>query len=156
MPLYAIALATTLSCLLVLINVGSTTAFQDIISLVLTTLYATYMIPCSLLLWRRIRGDIRPPQENDNHNSIDGIKNLTWGPWRIPGAWGIANNILAIVYMIILIIFSFFPGATPVTPVTMNYSVVVTGGVVVFSTVYYFAHARKFYTGPIVEVRLEK
>jgi hypothetical protein len=33
----------------------------------------------------------------------------------------------------------------------MNYSVVVTGGLVIFSVIYYFAWARKEYNGPVVE-----
>jgi len=36
----------------------------------------------------------------------------------------------------------------------MDYAVLTEGAVVVFSIVYYFAWARKFYKGPVVEINL--
>ena len=35
----------------------------------------------------------------------------------------------------------------------MNFSVLVTGVVVIFSVLYYFIRARKIYVGPIIEVQ---
>jgi choline transport protein len=77
---------------------------------------------------------------------------LEWGPWRIPGVWGIMNNAFACVYLTFILFFSFWPPATPVVPSTMNYSSLVTGTVVLFSVVYYFVWAKKDYKGPIVEI----
>lgn len=78
---------------------------------------------------------------------------LAWGPWRIPGIWGILNNAFTCVYLAVVWFFSFWPTATPVTPQSMNFSVLVTGVVVIFSVLYYFIRARKIYVGPIIEVQ---
>ncbi|KIV98562.1 hypothetical protein, variant [Verruconis gallopava] len=76
---------------------------------------------------------------------------LIWGPWKIPGIIGIINNAYACFYMIFVIFWSVWPPATPVQANTMNYSVVVTGGVMILSAVWYYIRARKVYDGPILE-----
>jgi choline transport protein len=77
---------------------------------------------------------------------------LSWGPWRLKGALGVANNVMAICYLLLIIFFSFWPSQMDPSITSMNYAVVVTGAVMLFSMVYYFLFARKSYTGPIVEV----
>jgi choline transport protein len=76
---------------------------------------------------------------------------LVWGPWHIPGIFGIINNAYACIYMIFVIFWSVWPPATPVAPETMNYSIVVTGGVIIFSVVWYFIRGRREYKGPLVD-----
>ena len=51
-----------------------------------------------------------------------------------------------------IIFFSFWPTQINPSPEIMNWAVVVTGGVSLFSVAYYVAFARKSYTGPIVEI----
>ena len=75
-----------------------------------------------------------------------------WGPWRIPGIYGIINNAFACVYVTVITFFSLWPPAQPVDAGSMNYSLLVTGVVIVFSLVYYFVWARKVYKGPVIEV----
>ena len=77
---------------------------------------------------------------------------LQWGPWRVPEPLGTINNVFACIYLIIIAFFSFWPTTTLITAASMNYSVLVTGGVAMFSMVYYFAYARRTYSGPVVEV----
>lgn len=36
-----------------------------------------------------------------------------------------------------------------------NYAIVYLGGILAFSTIYWFVRGKKFYTGPIVEAELE-
>ena len=69
----------------------------------------------------------------------------------MPGILGTINNAYACVYMIFVIFWSVWPPVTPVTASTMNYSIVVTGGVMILSGVWYFVRARREYHGPIVE-----
>lgn len=76
---------------------------------------------------------------------------LVWGPFHLPGALGIANNILTVGYLVVVGFFSFWPPMMNPTTDMMNYSVVVTGGVLIFSVVYYFVHAKNEYQGPIIE-----
>lgn len=76
---------------------------------------------------------------------------LAWGPFHIPGILGIINNLYACIYMIFVIFWSVWPPATPVTASTMNYSVVVTAGVIIFSIVWYWVRGRKEYEGPLID-----
>jgi len=76
---------------------------------------------------------------------------LAWGPFRIPGILGIINNAYACVYMIFVIFWSVWPPATPVDATTMNYSVLVTGGVIIFSIIWYWVRGRKEYEGPLID-----
>lgn len=147
-PLISIIVTTIISCLISLINIGSSTAFNAIISLTIAGLYGSYLVCCSLLFWRRCTGGISLPGE--------GSGTLTWGPWRLRGWFGIAVNAFACVYMVIIIFFSFWPPFIQPDKETMNYSVVVTGAVLIFSVIYYLLRARKVYTGPVVEVILDE
>jgi len=170
-PIVAIFVVTTLAALLVLIYIGSPTAFNDVISLTITGFYGSYFLPCAFLLWHRIKGDIHPygttseqivtvpvlsPDSLEEKVTIPEVDTptearLVWGPWRIPGILGTINNCYAVAYMIFVIFWSVWPPATPVTASTMNYSVVVTGGVLILSAIWYFVRARHVYHGPIVE-----
>ncbi|KAL8978769.1 MAG: hypothetical protein Q9177_006312 [Variospora cf. flavescens] len=170
-PLVAILLTVIISILLSLINIGSVTAFNQIISLTISGLYGSYLIAAALLLVRRLDGsislaassyepDARKTKIIDQDNSSDGegvggsdiVVNLTWGPFRVPGALGVATNVAGMVYMVVIIFFSFWPPLRPVTPQNMNYSVLVTGFVICFSIVYYLVHGKRTYKGPLVEV----
>lgn len=149
---------TVFAALLSLINIGNSAAFNGTISLVLEGFYLSYLLAIGLLLWRRMRGDLdsqnpelaifsSSPLHDDSYD-----RSLTWGPWRLKGALGVANNAIAICYLLLIIFFSFWPTQVNPTPEMMNWAVVVTGGVSIFSVLYYVVYARKSYTGPIVEV----
>ena len=150
-PITSVVVTTVISCLMALIILGSSVVFNDIVSLSVVGLFGSYFIAASLLLYRRCRGDIGiyQPDANDLHN-IPGAP-LAWGPWRIPGALGIANNFFTVSYLLVIWFFSFWPPATPVEPSTMNYGCVMMGGAMILSIVYYFVRARNVYTGPVVE-----
>lgn len=170
----AIVIVTSIPCLLALIRIGSATVYDDIISLSVSGLYASYFIPCAFLLWRRSTGqiierseltaaDLNKPlatqghQKNDDDGRDDNYviqPRLVWGPWRIRGIWGTINNAFACIYIIFVIFWSFWPPATPVTPETMNYSVLMTGAVIIFSLVYYRVWGKTQYLGPLVDQEL--
>lgn len=82
---------------------------------------------------------------------------LTWGPFSLPRAppLGIINNAYACTYMVFVIFFSVWPPATPVDAESMNYSVVVTGAVVLGSVVWYWVRGRREYLGPRVDGEVE-
>nr|POE54483.1 choline transport protein [Quercus suber] len=176
-PVNAVILVTSIAALLTLIYIGSATAFNDVISLTITGFYGSYFIPSALLLYHRIKGNVLPYGTDTTANSPDdavtGNKTesavrsaepppyheavsvvnvqLTWGPWNLPGIFGIINNAYACCYMIFVIFWSVWPPDTPVDAESMNYSVVVTGGVMILSTVWYFARGRKEYKGPRID-----
>jgi len=151
MPLASLITVSVLCGLFGLINIGSSRAFNDIISLTLEALFSSYLLACGLLLYRRCKGDIGDclPDFERSAKSPN-----TWGPWHVPGKWGILNNIFACCYLTIIAFFSFWPSAIPVSPATMNYSSLVVGSVVILSLAYYFAWAKKTYKGPVVEISL--
>jgi hypothetical protein len=76
---------------------------------------------------------------------------LIWGPWKVPGILGTINNAYACVYMLFVIFWSVWPPETPVDYTTMNYSIVVTAGVLILSGIWYFVRARKEYSGPLID-----
>lgn len=154
-PLYAIAVTTVISCLLALIQLGSVTAFNSIVSISVSGLYSSYLIVAVLLLYRRCTSGFKMPDPSE----LPALANtsgteLVWGPWHVPGALGIANNVFTCIYLVVIWFFSFWPPALPVTPDNMNYAPLMTGAMVLFSIVYYFAYANKEYEGPIVEVEI--
>ena len=150
-PVLAVSLTVVTACLLALIVLGSSTAFNDIVSLSVVGLFGSYFLVAVLLLWRRLRGDIKlyPSSENLLTN-LPGAE-LVWGPWRVPGTFGIVTNGFAIVYLIIIFFFSLWPPENHPTAATMNYSSLMFGGTMLFSVLYYFFHANKVYTGPVIE-----
>ncbi|TVY61355.1 Choline transport protein [Fusarium oxysporum f. sp. cubense] len=151
-PLYSVLCTAVISILLSLINIGSPVAFQNVTSLSISCLYSSYLIAAGLLLYRRLTKGFVLPGTSD----LPALANTTgaelvWGPFHLKGAFGIANNIFAMCYLIVVGFFSFWPPMVNPTVDMMNYSVVVTGGLVIFSVIYYFAWARKEYNGPVVE-----
>ena len=81
---------------------------------------------------------------------------LIWGPWHLPGILGTINNAYACVYMIFVIFWSVWPASYHVTSSSMNYSVVVTGGVMILATIWYFVRAKYTYKGPTVDEEVER
>jgi choline transport protein len=152
-PVVGVLTATVLAALLTLIYIGSSTAFNDIVSLTITGFYSSYLLPASFLLYHRLKGQIDPYKKDtpgypigedagmESSNSEPGDKvaspgvmdkkaesglddsplpaathtqesysaprrpslvaqaPLQWGPFHLPGWFGIINNIYACVYM---------------------------------------------------------
>lgn len=166
-PMVAVGVVTAIPALLALIRIGSPIVFSDVVSLSVGGFYASYFLPSALLLWRRVKGQIADFESDDPESdeiAVDGPEGfegekvlrmqLVWGPWRVPGLLGTINNAFACVYMVFVIFWSFWPPATPVTAKTMNYSVVVTLGVILISIVYYFIYGKHHYVGPLVDTEV--
>ncbi|MCJ1299474.1 hypothetical protein MMC08_002266 [Hypocenomyce scalaris] len=102
-PLRSIVFCASVTALIGLINVGSTVAFNAIVSLTIAGLFTSYMIPIILLIIKRFKGDY-----------------IRWGPWRL-GLAGLYINIISVCFLTISIVFSFVPPELPVTAVTMNW-----------------------------------
>ncbi|KAF2424843.1 amino acid transporter [Tothia fuscella] len=159
-PIFAVFAVTGLAALLVLIYIGSAAAFNDVISLTITGFYGSYFLPCAFLLWHRVKKRILPygtrPGDGEKPRAqavgdLEIQNQLYWGPWHIPGVLGIINNTYACLYMIFVIFWSVWPPVTPVSAETMNYSIVVTGGLLIFSVIWYFIRGRNEYNGPVIE-----
>lgn len=134
-PIRALLLSTVLLMLLGLINIGSTTAFNALVSMSVVALYVSYLFPIVLMVWIRIRQS----------------QQLNFGPFRL-GRCGLTLNILAILFTIWVTIFLLFPSFQPVTPQDMNYSSLVLGAVLLFSIFWWFVHGKRNFLGPTVMV----
>ncbi|TVY16639.1 putative amino-acid permease [Lachnellula arida] len=152
-PLISIGLTITISCLLALIILGSSVAFNDVVSLTINGLYTSYLIGNSLLLYRRLKGTIKPydPKSVALVNVADSGE-LTWGPWRIREPFGTIINAFGCIFMIIILFFSFWPTAMNPTASSMNFSSLMMGATIIFACIYYLVWARKTYTGPVIEI----
>ncbi|KAJ5987035.1 hypothetical protein N7451_011400 [Penicillium sp. IBT 35674x] len=195
-PLVSVSVVCGLACALTLIYIGSTTAFNDVISLTVTGFYCTYFLPSAFLLYHRIKGNVLPhgtmldgshpdaatsdhaiakeksaalvqPKEPEDLPSLSSPERdieakrpvefeiaqapLIWGPWKVPGILGTINNAYACAYMLFVVFWSVWPPSTPVDYTTMNYSIVVTAGVLILSGIWYLVRARKEYKGPLID-----
>jgi choline transport protein len=141
------------SVLLSLISIGSTTAFNDIVALVTSGYYSSYLMASGLLLYRRLTGAIVLPDMGDSpYEPVNNVgRRLVWGSWRISGILGILINAASVIYLTIALFWSFWPSFYPVTAENMNYNVLIIGATLLLSIIYYIFHAKKEYTGPIVE-----
>nr|AUW31164.1 putative GABA permease [Cladonia uncialis subsp. uncialis] len=134
-PLNAVLVSLIVTVLLSLINIGSTVALDAIISLTIGSLVSSYMITITCILMKRIRKEPLPARR-----------------WTL-GRYGFAVNVGALLFLMPIFIFSFFPLATPVQASTMNWGVVIYSGIIIFATVYYFLYARHVYVPPVALVK---
>ncbi|KAJ5246259.1 choline transport protein [Penicillium chermesinum] len=151
-PVYSVLLTTVIVCLLALINIGSAVAFNDLVAMSISGLYMSYMVVAGLLLYRRCTGGISKTANGESAVVNTAGATLVWGPFHVPGIWGILINAFALIYMTIAVFFSFWPPSWQVTVNTMNFSVVGTFGVILLSLIYYVIRARHIYNGPVMEV----
>jgi amino acid transporter len=133
--LNAVLLTFTITTLLSLINIGSTVAFNAIGSLAVSAILGTYIISFIVLILRRLRGGPLPARR-----------------WTL-GRYGVFVNIGAVLFLLVVWVFVFFPTQTPVTPSTMNWNVVMFGGTMIFAVVYYLIVGKKTYTPPVELVK---
>ncbi|KAK5164589.1 uncharacterized protein LTR77_009795 [Saxophila tyrrhenica] len=134
-PLNSVLITFTISCLLALINIGSTVAFNAIGSCALVSILSTYFISISVLVYRRFQGPL-PARR-----------------WSM-GRFGIFVNLGALAWLLTVWVFCFFPLATGVqlTLATMNWNCVIYGGLIIVGMVYWFVRGKKTYTPPVLYV----
>ncbi|ETS87878.1 hypothetical protein PFICI_01706 [Pestalotiopsis fici W106-1] len=135
-PSNCIILVTVIQVLLGFIYLGSTAAFNAILSMAIIGLYLSYTLPIIyMLLYGR-------------QKHVAGH----WGPFRLGRPLGITFNIVSVMWMTLVMVFSTFPGTMPVTPENMNYSSVVMVGWLVFGFIYYLVRGKNKYEVPHVNV----
>ncbi|KAJ9417949.1 amino acid permease-domain-containing protein [Fusarium oxysporum] len=154
-PVWAIGITSIISCLLALINIGSTAVYNAIISIAVSSLYSSYLMAASLLLYRRVGKGFKLPDPSAfpalaDTGAGEG-QTLAWGRWHVPGVFGIINNTYACLYLALIWFFSFWPPAANPNVASMNFAVLITGCVFIFSVIYYLTWARREYKGPVVE-----
>ncbi|RDW56626.1 hypothetical protein BP5796_13091 [Coleophoma crateriformis] len=137
-PVNAIIVTCGITILLSLINIGSSVAFNAIISLQIVALMLTYTCSISCVLYRRLA-----------HPEL-----LPSARWSL-GKWGVPVNIIGILFAAFSFFWSFWPNTIPVNAQNFNWSVVLFLGVLGISLAQYFFQGRKIYVGPVTKVRHE-
>ncbi|KAJ5836300.1 Amino acid/polyamine transporter I [Penicillium robsamsonii] len=120
-PLYAHLLCVCIVCLLGLLYTVSTTAFNSLITGVITFPYLTYLAPCIFSL---LRGDEQPR-----------------GPFNV-GWLGNLSKIITVACCLFAIIMYSFPYQMPVSVSNMNYITVIYGVALIYGTVDWLFRAR--------------
>lgn len=129
-PLYALALSTVVDCLLGCIYFGSSAAFNSFTGVATICLSTSYGVPVLVNLVQRRKA----------------VKNSAYPL----GMFGGFINCVCVVWICFAVVIFCFPVSLPVTPETMNYASVVFAGFAAIAVAWYFAHARKNFTGPPV------
>lgn len=130
-PLRALCLVASCTFVLSFIQIGSTAAFNAVLSLSTLGLYISYLIPLILLVLKRFTS-----------------------PWNIPqgtfslGKFGLPMNLLAILFSSYFVIFLPFPATVPVTAENMNYAGPVLGFVMLFACGDWIVRGRHQWKGP--------
>ena len=115
LPVRCILFTVIVSALLSLISIRSTMAFNDIVALVISGYYSSYLIASGLLVYRWLTGAIAAPGGQDSpYEPVNNVgRRLVWGPWRIPGLLGILINAFSVIYLTVAVFWSFWPRITP-------------------------------------------
>lgn len=125
-----------ITVLLSFIAAGSTTAFNNIISISLVGLLLSYGSTILTMLFRRFRPEPLPDAYLKFSKPV-----------------GTLINGFALAFVTLAFVFIFFPVAPNPTPASMNWAVVISFGVIFFAGVYYLLVARKTYFGPVVRMQ---
>lgn len=154
-PDNSVFLTSVIAGILCLINLGSTFAFNIIVSLTLLALLSTYMLSIGCVLRKRLLGEPLPPAR-----------------WSL-GRFGTPVNGFAFCYCGFVIVFSCFPTELPVDTGSANCKLsfprsakspfkaqlltarilgapAVWVGVMLLSGLIYVLHGRRVYTPPVV------
>ncbi|MCJ1306889.1 hypothetical protein MMC25_000533 [Agyrium rufum] len=127
-PVPAVILCAVLCTAFGAIQLGSKTAFTDLVGsfIILTTAsYACAILP----------------------HMLTGRANVPRGPFWL-GKYGFAVNAIAVVLIIFFDIMFCFPYVFPTTGSTMNYNSVILAGVLFLTTIWWFVHGLRKYPGP--------
>lgn len=134
-PINAVIVSTIIACILQCINIGSTIAFNIILSIGSVALLTSYFTSVGCIAWRRLNGMPLLPTKFSL------------------GRAGLPVNLISLAFLAVVFVMSFFPPIPDPPPSAMNFAVVVYGGVLVFAGIYYYVSARKHYVGPVEYVR---
>ena len=129
-PINSLLLVGGVCCLLSLINIGSSTAFNALISLPTIALYISYFIPILFLTIRKLQG-----------------RHPVYGPFKL-GRWGLPINLYSMAYIIYIVTFLPFPSIRPVTSINMNYAGPIMGAIIVIAVGDWFITGKRRFHVP--------
>ncbi|KAI9933978.1 hypothetical protein ASPWEDRAFT_35956 [Aspergillus wentii DTO 134E9] len=126
-PLNAHSVSCFIVGLLGLLYLGSSTAFNSMVTACIVLLYTSYVVPIVCLLWR-------------------GRNNIKHGPFWL-GKVGLACNFVVLGWTLFCLVIYSFPSVYPVTAGDMNYVSAVYGVVVVIICIDWVVRGRRSFRG---------
>ncbi|KAK2732417.1 hypothetical protein FQN55_004110 [Onygenales sp. PD_40] len=126
-PLFAHSFSCFIVSVLGLLYLGSSTAFNSMVTACIVLLYVSYVIPIICLL-------------------IKGRNNIKHGPFWL-GSFGLFANIVVLAWTLFTIVMYSFPSVYPVEAGTMNYVSVVYFVVAVIIVIDWVVRGRREYRG---------
>jgi amino acid transporter len=134
-PINAVIVSSLCACVLHCINIGSSIAFNIILSAGSVALITSYLTSIGCVTWRRLRGY---PLLKSKFSM---------------GKLGLPVNLLSLAFLALVFVFAFFPQVPDPTAPAMNWAIVVYAGVLGIAGVYYVVRGRYRYDGPVEYVR---
>jgi len=127
-PLANVIFVFFIDSLLLLLQLASTTAFGAIIAIATLGFQISYLIP---IFFR----------------CTSARKTFPVGEFNL-GRFSIPIGIISSIWLTITSIVMFFPEQYPVTKDSMNYSIVIIGGILIIAGIYWIVSARHWFVGP--------
>ena len=134
-PVNALLVCLGSSLVMACINFGSAETLTAIVSISNAALIFSYIMSISCVRLKRLRGEPLLPRR-----------------WSL-GRWGGLVNDLALAFLLVAFVFSFFPPSPKPDAAHMNWAVLMFGALAVLATVNYFVTARKSYVAPVSLVK---
>ncbi|TKA48065.1 hypothetical protein B0A54_01557 [Friedmanniomyces endolithicus] len=127
-PSNSVYVTLAFTCILALIIIGSTTAFNIILSVTATGLFTSYLIVIGTVLIRKLRKQPFPASR-----------------FEVPRTLGICANIIAMCFLVVAFVFLFFPAAPNPNAAGMNWGILIYGSVIIIALLDYFFRGRHEY-----------
>jgi amino acid transporter len=131
MPLNALYLVTSICLILALIYIGSSTAFNAIVSISSLSLNISYIPPILFMLLKRVSN-----------------QHIEYGPIKL-GRYGILINIASLAYILYTSTWIPFPTILPVTAQNMNYAGPITLVIIFGALIDWFLSGSKRFEVPV-------
>jgi len=134
-PVNALLVCLGLSLAITCINFGSDVTLKAIVSISNVALIFSYIVSIGCIRLKRLRGEP-----------------LLFRRWSLGMFGGVVND-LALVFLFVSFLFSFFPMIPNPTAIDMNWASVMFGALAIIATVNYFVSVRKSYIAPVLLVK---
>ncbi|PYH37220.1 amino acid permease [Aspergillus neoniger CBS 115656] len=133
LPLNALMLTAFVVIIFGCIYLGSSSAFNAIVSASVVALDLSYAMPIAV-------------------NCLRGRRTLPDRKWKVPNAIGWVIDTISLSYIALTTVLFLFPPDRPVTGSSMNYCIVAFAIIVIVSVVQWVVDGRKNFTGPRVDL----
>ncbi|OQD93259.1 hypothetical protein PENSOL_c034G08056 [Penicillium solitum] len=136
LPLNALILTVVVVIAFGCIFLGSSSAFNAIISASVVALDLSYGIPIAI-------------------NCLQGRRSLPERKWKLPNALGWFVDLVALSYIALTTVLFVFPPSSTVTGSSMNYCIAAFAVIIIISVFQWFVDGRKNFTGPRVDITID-